>query len=82
MRKIERIMYEHINLPNRKLLYVIANKELVAALWASLGRHGIPFTLNNHNTLVECVQTKLEGSPDIEREWSEKEYDNFVMFSK
>jgi len=82
MRKIEQIIQEHIDLPNRKLLYVITNKDLVAALWSSLEHYGIPFNLSNHNILVECVQAKLEGSPDIEREWSEKEYDSFVMFSK
>jgi hypothetical protein len=39
----------------------------------------ITYTQEVHELLVEAVQKRLEGS-DIEREWSEEEYNAFVKF--
>ena len=71
-----------IDIPNHKLAYVIARKELVAGLWDSLKRYKIPFNTANHAILISLIQEKLENSSDVEREWTECEYLNFVTFSK
>jgi hypothetical protein len=67
-----------IDLPNHKLKYVLHAKTLVEGLWGNLAAYGIKHTKENHDLLVELVQTKLVGSEDIEYEWSEEEYENFV----
>lgn len=77
--KIKRLMLQMIDLPDHKLKYVIHSKTLVDGLWGNLAAYGVQRTKENHELLVELVQEKLEG-PDIEREWTEEEYNNFVKF--
>jgi hypothetical protein len=76
---VERVMLSLIELPAHKLEYVLHTKTFVDGLWGCLKAYGIEHTKENHELLVELVQTKLEG-PDLEREWSEEEYENFVVF--
>jgi hypothetical protein len=71
-----------IDIPNYKLTYIIRLKEYVKGIWDTLARYGIEHTQENYEIFIELVQTKLEGSPDIEREWTEDEYNNFVLFNK
>lgn len=77
---IKKIMLNHIDIPNRKIEYVIHSKVLVDGIWDCLSHYGISHNETNHELLVELVQTKLVGNEDIEREWSEEEYNNFVKF--
>lgn len=73
-------MLEHINMPNNKLLYIIRLKQYVDGIWDHLGCYEVQHTKENHDLLVELVQEKLEGL-DIEREWTEEEYKNFVEYT-
>jgi hypothetical protein len=77
---IKELMLNHIDIPNRKIEYVIHSKVLVDGLWDCLSHYGVVHNKANHELLVELVQTKLVGNEDIEREWSEEEYINFVQF--
>lgn len=74
-----KIMNLTLDMPDRKIIYVIGHRALVAGLWGHLNAFGLPYTKENHELLVEVVQTRLEG-PDLEREWSEPEYTNFVQW--
>ena len=68
-----------IDIPSYKLKYALHAKTLVEGLWKNLKAYGIEHTKENHELLVDLVQTKLVGSEDIEYEWSEDEYMNFVV---
>jgi hypothetical protein len=74
------VMLTQIDIPRHKLEYVLHTKVLVDGLWSCLKAYGIEHTKENHDLLLELVQTKLEG-PDLEREWTEEEYENFVVFN-
>ena len=67
-------------MPNHKIVYIIRLREYVQGIWDTLIAYGVEFNKENHELLVEIVQTKLEG-PDIEREWTEEEHNNFVEFT-
>lgn len=69
------------DLPPHKLVYVIQHRTLVAGIWGNIEAYGIPYSKENHEILIDLVQTALNG-PDIEREWTEEEYNNFVCFQK
>lgn len=69
-----------LDMPNHKIAYLIAHREMVAGLWGYLNALGLPFTRENHEILVDIVQTRLEGTDAIEREWLEEEYTNFVCY--
>jgi hypothetical protein len=75
----QNILKQLFDIPRHKILYIIRLKEYVKGIWGHLNAYGIPFSKENHEELVEYVQTILEG-PDLEREWTEEEYDNFVMY--
>lgn len=77
-----KVMNSMIDMPKHKLLYILPRKDYVAGMWDHLKRYGIEFSKENHELLVEQVQTKIEGTSEIEREWTEPEYDNFVMYSE
>jgi len=82
MNKIKKLMVFLINdLPNHKLIYIIRNKEYVTGIWGCLHAYGLAYSKENHEVLIDVVQDKLEGC-DIEREWSEDEYNNFVLYSE
>lgn len=74
-------MLYNLDMPLHKIEYVIRNLSLVEGLWGCLERYGITYSKENHELLIELVQDKLEG-PDLEREWTEDEYNNFVLFKK
>lgn len=67
------------DMPKHKLVYLIERKEMVKSIWANLNHYGIEFNTVNHELLIDVVQFLLEG-PDLEREWSEAEYENFVQY--
>ena len=69
-----------IDVPNHKLAYVLKIQEYVKGMWDTAARYGIEHTKENHELLVDLVQEKLEG-PNLEREWTEEEYENFVVFN-
>ena len=73
------IMEQLIDVPNHKLVHAICHYS--NGMWGTLERYGIPHTKENHEFFVDIVQTKLMGSPDIEREWTIDEYENFVKFN-
>lgn len=79
MNKIERIMKEHLDMPKHKIEYIIRNPSLVEGLWEHMAHYDVEYTKKNNNLLIEIVQDILNG-PHIEREWSEEEYNNFVLF--
>ena len=79
--KLKRVIKGLIDIPDHKLEYVLGRENWTPAMWETIERYGIPFTKENHEIFVEMVQDKLEG-PDIEREWTENEYNNFVMYHK
>ena len=82
MMKIKKVIQNIIgDLRNDKLIYILHHKDYVKGIWGTLQAYGIPFSKENHEILVEMVQEKLEGS-DIEREWSEEEYQNFVLYNE
>jgi hypothetical protein len=82
MNSIRKVIAIQIDsLPNYKLIYILRLKEYVKGIWQTIHAYGIPFSKENHEILVEMVQEKLEG-PDIEREWSEDEYQNFVQYQE
>lgn len=81
MSKLRKVIAMQINsLSNPKLIYIIRLKEYVKGLWDTLHAYGIDFSKENHEILVDMVQEKLNG--DIEREWSEDEYQNFVQYQE
>jgi len=75
------IMKAQLDLPPHKIEYFIRLKEYVKGIWGVLHAYGIEFSEENHEMLVELVQTILEG-PDLEREWSKEEYENFVLYTE
>jgi hypothetical protein len=68
-----------LSFPPHKIVHVITHETYVQGLWDTLNAYGVEHTKENHDLLVEVVQEKLEG-PDLEREWSEKEYETFVKY--
>jgi len=82
MNNIKKVIHLQVHcFPNEKLVYIIRLKEYVKGIWGVLHAYGIPFSKENHEILVDMIQEKLEG-PDFEREWSENEYQNFVLYSE
>jgi len=78
--KIIQVMVDMIDMPNHKLLHVINHSSLINGIWSTLKKYNIPHTEENHNMLVELVEDKLMDGSDMEREWSEYEYENFVKY--
>ena len=77
--KMRKIMLMQLDMPLHKILYFIGFPELVKGLWGCLNAYGVEYTPEAHALLVEVVQEKLEG-PDMEREWTEREYESFVQY--
>ena len=81
MNKLEKVIANQIdNLPRHKLAYLIHSKDLVKGLKLTIVRYGFPYTKEVHETLVDMVGVRLTDNPDIECEWSEEEYENFVKY--
>jgi len=78
---MRKIMNAQVDLPCRKIVYMMSHKTLVDGLWGVLKAYKIEHTKESHELLVEIVQEKLEG-PDFEREWTEEEYKNFVEWKQ
>ena len=78
--KVNKLIYDLLNLPKHKIEYLIKNKTLVKGFIDTFSHYGIEYTQEVHEIVIEAVQEKLEGL-DIEREWSEEEYENFVLLS-
>jgi hypothetical protein len=76
---IARVMRNLFDMPVHKIHYVIRLKDYNEGIWETLRRYNIPHTKENHELLVEIVQTLLVG-PDLECEWTEAEYENFVQY--
>jgi len=74
-----KVINDLISIDNHKLKYIISHSTLVKGLRDTFPHYGIEYTEEVHEMLIEAVQTKLEGS-DMEREWTEEEYKNFVIF--
>jgi hypothetical protein len=79
MNATARVMRNLINMPERKIRYVIRLKSYNDGIWEILGHYNIPHTKETHEMLVEIVQDLLVG-PDLEVEWTEDEYENFVRY--
>lgn len=77
--QILKVMLDMTDMPAHKLTYAINQTELVRGIWDGLAHYGIEHTYANHQILVDVVQAKLDG-PDIEREWTAREYETFVKF--
>lgn len=78
-KRIESVINSIISgIPDHKLTYVI-NTTFAQGIREAFNHYGIKYIKPVHDTLVEAVQIKLEG-PNIEREWTEREYDNFVKW--
>jgi uncharacterized membrane protein len=78
---IERIMLNNLKIPDHKIAYLIRNNTLVNGLWGVLKAYGVNFSKENHELLIDIVQMKLEHTKEVEREWSEDEYNNFVLYN-
>jgi len=76
---VKKVMLSQLDMPEHKIEYIISQQLYIDGLWDTLQRFGIEHTKENHDLLVEVVQEKLEG-PDLEREWSELEYETFVKY--
>lgn len=78
---IKRIMTCSLDMKERKLRQILSEKTIVKGLWDTLSSHYlVPYTEENHELLVDIVQTILVGCEDIEMEWTEDQYNNFVKF--
>ena len=80
--QIIKIIDNQLCMPRHKILYMIKNESLVKGLWGMLHAYGVPFTKKNHELLIEIVQTKVEGSTEIERDWTEQEFKTFVSYTE
>lgn len=80
MTKLEKVIAELIDFPKHKLSYAIHCKDLVKGLKLTIVRYGFPYTKEVHNTLVEMVSIRLADNVDIEYDWTEEEYENFVKY--
>lgn len=78
--KLEKVIDILIDIPPLKLAYILCHKDMVKGLVGTFPRYGIEYTKEVHEALVCAVQDKLAGSPDVEYEWSENQYKNFVKF--
>jgi hypothetical protein len=81
----KRIIYSVVKLAtyelaSYKIEYIIRHKSYACGIWGILIRHGVEYTKENHELLVEIIQSRLVGSDDIEYEWTEEQYTNFVLF--
>ena len=77
---IKRIMTNSLDMKESKLRQLISEKTLVRGLWDTLASYCIiPYTEENHELLVNIVQSIL-GCGNIEMEWTEDQYNNFVKF--
>lgn len=79
-KKLRKVIKDLIDIPRHKLGYAIAYKDLAIGLKLTITRYGFDYTQDVHEVLVEMVGAKLEGNEDIEYEWSETEYENFVKY--
>lgn len=81
-RKIRQVCREVIrDLDPDKLAYAIQLPDMVTGMKKTFVRYGIEYTKDVHNDFVFFVNGHLSGNPDIEYEWNERQYDNFVKFS-
>jgi hypothetical protein len=78
-KKLISILKLLLNIPNYKLEYIIKYRSYVIGIWNSIRNYGIPYNEENHNIVIDYIQTKLNG-PDIEREWSEEEYKSLICY--
>jgi len=79
-KKLRKVIARLIDIPRHKLGYVLAYKDLVLGLKLTITRYGFDYTQDVHDVLVDMVGVKLEGNEDIEYEWSELQYENFVKY--
>lgn len=79
--QIIKIIYDFLDMPHRKISYIICHKELIKDLWAGLHSYNIPYTQETHELFVDIVQEILIDS-NFEKEWSEEEYNNFVCYKE
>jgi len=77
--KVANMIVALLDMPNHKILYLI-NCSLASGLRENIPRYGITYTKAVHDTLVEAVQYQLTFGNDIEYEWTEQQYLNFVMW--
>lgn len=72
-----------IDIPIHKLIYAIntnlLNRDIIKDY---MSRHSIEYTEKLHNDVIRFIEIKLEGNMEIEREWSEQEYENLVKWEK
>jgi hypothetical protein len=80
--QIKRLMYNTIDMPIHKIRYIIRLKTYVDGIWEYLSRYDVEHSKENHELFVEIVQEKIMGTSEIECEWTENEYENFVEFKK
>ena len=78
--KVEKIIQDLIDIPAHKLLYVLEHSDLIEGMRKTFIRYGIEYDRDVHDTLVDMVGEKISGNPDIEFEWSETQYENFVKW--
>lgn len=78
--KVVAVILALIEVPNHKIAYVIKSQEFATGLRDHISAYGIRYTRVVHDTLVEAVQQRLTHGNDIEYEWSEEQYNNFVVW--
>ncbi len=79
-KKLRKVIRGQIDIPRHKLSQAISNKGLADGLKLTITRYGFDYTQDVHEVLVDMVGVKLADNEDIEYEWSEAEYDNFVKY--
>lgn len=77
--KVVKIILEFIEMPNHKLLYML-NTHFLQGMRECFPHYGIIYTQKVHATLVEAVQQRLMDGADVEIEWTETQYNNFVVW--
>jgi len=76
---VVRVILDFIEMPNHKLIYIL-DTHLFVGMRDCFPHYGIIYTQKVHETLVEAVRQRLMDGADVEYEWSESQYNNFVVW--
>lgn len=77
--KLSEFINDLIDIPKHKLKYVLET-DFVKGLRDSISNCGVKYTEKVHEKLVEAVQKRLMDGADVEYDWTEKQYENFVCW--
>lgn len=73
-KKLRAIWNNALDIPAHKVQYALVTGVLIGACGLPT-RYGIELTPEKVELFIEMVQTKLEGTDEVEREWTAAEWD-------